>query len=170
MSNRLTRFEKINVINIVLTLILSGIAVFLAYNSYKISENTFTLSEKVEKLNNAQAETELKSSVFALFTTIDMQRQNDLEGKNLEKCIKTLTEMKSILEGQMKNGYLAQDSELSDLWIELYATINFDIKFLEGGLKANTIIKGVKEILAELENQTKVIFDKFLEDNRKITK
>jgi hypothetical protein len=177
MLNRLTRFEKINVINIILTLILSAVAVILAYNSYnisitslKISENTFILSEKVDKLNKVQAEIELKSSVFALFTTIDMQRQNDIEGKSLVKCIKTLNEMKSILEAQMKNGYLAQDSELSDLWIELFAKVNFDIKFLEEGLKVNTTVAGVKDILVELENKTKVIFDNFLEHNKKLAK
>jgi hypothetical protein len=58
---------------------------------------------------------------------------------------------------------LAQDSELSDLWIELDAKINFDIKFLEEGLKANHKVAGVKDILKELEKQTKLIFDKFIE-------
>lgn len=174
MSKELTRFEKSNVI---LTLILSAIAVILAYNSYrisvtslKISENTFTLSEKIDKINNTQAETELKSAVFALFTTIDMQRQNDPQSKDLQKSIKTLGEMKPILEAQMKNSYLAQNSELSTLWIELYSKINFDIKFLEEGLKPNTIVSGIREILAELEKMTKDIFDKYLALSHKSVK
>ncbi|QEC66989.1 hypothetical protein FRZ67_06650 [Panacibacter ginsenosidivorans] len=167
MGQKMTRFEKINVFNIILTLLLSAIAVMLSYNSYRISENTFTLSEKVDRLNMAQSEIELKSSVFALFTTIDMLRQNDAEGKNLDKCIKSLTEMKTILESQMKNIYLAQNSDLSELWVELYSKTNFDIKFLEEGLKANTIVSGVKDIIIELESQAKVIFDTFLDHSKK---
>jgi hypothetical protein len=162
----MTRFEKINIINIILTLILSAIAVIMSYNSYRISENTFALSEKVEKLNAAQSEIELKSSVLALFTTIDMLKQNDSEGRDLQKCIKSLTEMKSILESQIKNFYLAQDNMLSELWIDLYSKINFDIKFLEEGLKANTTVSGVREIILELENKAKVIFDKFFEHGK----
>lgn len=177
MANNLTRFERINVINIILTLILSAIAVFLAYNSYrtsitslKISENTFILSQNVDNLNKAQAEIELKSALYALFTTIDMQRQNDIEGKNLTKCIKTLTEMKSILESQIKNSYLAQDRGLSDLWIELYTKINFNIKFLEEGFKENTKVVGIKDIIVDLEKQSKVILDNFFENKEKLAK
>jgi hypothetical protein len=176
MSIKLTIFDKINIINIVMTLILSAIAVILAYNSYrisvtslKISENTYLLSQKVDKINNTQAEIELRGSIFALFTTIDMQRQNDVEGKNLQKCIKTLYEMKSILESQMKNAYLAQDKEISNTWVELYGQVNFNIKFLEEAQKGNTIVSGVKGILSELENMTKNIFDKFLEHIRTTT-
>ncbi|MGN6603602.1 MAG: hypothetical protein ACTHK8_14205 [Ginsengibacter sp.] len=170
MSNRLTWFEKINVANIALTLILSVIAVILAYNSYKISENTYILSKQVEQLSTAQAEVEFKSSIFTLFTTIDMQRQNDSEGKNLEKCIETLKEMKSILEGQMTNSYLAQHDDLSNLWVELDGQINYDIKFLGEGLKPHTTVAGVKQILVEVEKQTGVIFDKFLEKDTKLIK
>ena len=166
MNKPLTRFEIIHVLNIVLTLILSGIAVFLSYNSYRISKNTFTLSEKVEKLNKVQSNNEFKSSVFTLFTTIDMQMQNDSNVINLIRCITTLKEMKSILESQLKSSYLGEHSEIADLWIEMNAQINFDIRFLEQGLKPNTSIVGAKDIIRKYEKQTQNIFHKFLNSGK----
>jgi hypothetical protein len=170
----MTRFEKVNII---LTLILSAIAVLLSYISYKanltslrisestlkISENTYILSEKIDKLNATQSQTELKSSIYSMFTTIDMLRQNNSDKVDLRDCIKSLKEMKLILETQLKNTHLAKDSTLSEMWVELYSRNNFYIKFLEDGLKPNTTVKGVKEIIVELERKTKAILNKFYE-------
>ena len=78
--------------------------------------------------------------------------------------------MKSILESQIKNSYLAQDRGLSDLWIELYTKINFNIKFLEEGFKENTKVVGIKDIIVDLEKQSKVILDNFFENKEKLAK
>lgn len=163
MSSRLTRFEIINVGNIVLTLILSGIAVLLSYNAYRVSENTFALSIKLDSLNEVQSEIEIKSAVTELFTTIDMQRQNDAEGKDINKCISTLLEMKNILESQMKNIFLAQNKDLSELWVDLHSRIQFNIKFLELGLKENTHLDGVQNIISEMEEKADKIFKKIID-------
>jgi hypothetical protein len=158
----MTKFEKISVFNFLATLMLSVIAVFLSYNSYRISENTFLLSQKVESINHAQAKNELLSSASALLTAISMLRQTDPEGKDLVKSIQALNEMKVILESQMKNHFLAQKPELSENWVELYSRIIFYIKFLSEGLKPHNAVAGVNDILIELDNKTSAIHSEVL--------
>lgn len=159
MSEKLTLLERTN---IVLTLILSAIAVFLSYNAYRVSDNTFELSKKVDHLSDVQSQMELKGAANSLFTTIDMQRQDDSTGKDIGKCLKTFSEMKTILESQMKNLFLAQNRDISELWVELYSRLGFDIKFIELGLKPNHQVAGVKDIINELENKSNEIFTKVL--------
>lgn len=161
MSNKFTRFEWISASNFILTLILSAIAVFVSYNTFKVSENTLELTKSVNHINELQSKIELEGAVNTLFTIIDMQRQNDPEGKDIPKCISTLTEMKSILESQMKNTFLAQNSELSKLWILLYSRLEYDIKFLGIGQSEHTRLGGVNTIISELEDMAGKIFDKF---------
>ena len=164
MSQKMTRFEKINIANIILTLILSAIAVFLSYNSYKISENTFTNSEKIDKLNNTQSEFELKNSILSLINTASMLSQNEAKNPDISKCIRSFTEMKYVLESQVKNYSLIQRKKLAELWTDLLMDINFNIKFFELGLKKNTVIEGASEMILKVSEKIKILFDTFSSD------
>lgn len=56
-----------------------------------------------------------------------MLKQNEKDYPNIQKCLNAFNEMKAILEGQLKNKLLFENSALADKWTEFLMEINFNI-------------------------------------------
>ena len=158
MSTKITWHDRINIGNVFATLILSIVALFVSYNSYKLTVNQ-------SELSNRQLEFELKNSILSLITTSSMLNQSESEIPTIDKSLKAFSEMKIILESQLKNGNLINRPKLADMWTSLLSDVNFNIKFFQEGLKPNTIINGAKDKISNLSRQTSELFTEFNKSN-----
>lgn len=172
----LSFFERLNIYNFIATLLLSFLVFWqtcnsnrisnqsleVSKNSLKISENALLLSEKIEQINEQQSILELKSSAGSMLTTINMLFQTDPKGTNIEAWLGALKETKAIAESQLKNLALANHDFLSTKWPLFYGRLNFDIKFIEPGLRPNVKILDIDQIIKELETDVAVIYDSTL--------
>ena len=154
MSTKITWHDRINIANVFATLILSIVALFVSYNSYKLTLNQ-------NKLSDRQLEFELKNSILLLITTSSMLNQTQSDTPTIDRCLTAFGEMKLVLEGQLKNNNLINRSKLADMWTSLLSDVNFDIKFFQEGLKPNTIIDGAKKKIDDLNRQTSNLFAEF---------
>lgn len=161
MNRKLTWFEKINIANIIATLILSFVTLVISYNSYRISEN-------LNRLNDRQSEFELNNTILSLVTVSNMLRQTEPDTPNISRCIKSFSEMKSLLESQMKNSSLIKRSKLSSMWTELHRDITFNIKLFEEGLRPKTIIDQAREQVVETEDKCISLYEEYSRTDIKI--
>ena len=161
MGQKLTWLEKINIGNIIVTILLSLVTLVISYNSYKISINTYNNSESLNRLNDRQSEFEFKNSILSLINISSMLQQTESNNPNIAKCLKAFNEIKAILEAEIKNSSLIKRSKLADLWSSLLVDVNFEIKFFEQGLKPNSIIDKPKEKVIEIEKKCSDLFEEF---------
>lgn len=160
------KFQNIlNTFNIIATLILGVVALIISINSYRLSERQTLLTEKQtylterqNKLDEGQLKLELKNAALELINVSSMLRQTEKDYPNIQNCIDSFNEMKKILEGQLKNKILFDNSEMTDKWVELLGDINFNIKFFQSGTSPNVIIDGAYNKVKEFEEKTSEIF------------
>lgn len=149
------KFEtSLNTFNIFATLILGLASLFISYNSYILSQKQADLSERQDILETGQQNLELKNAILALINTSSMLRQSEKDYPNIMNCIEAFGEMKSILESQLKNNSLIENSSLAKKWTELLMDINFNIKFFQKGMSPNITIDGAYDRVKEMETKS----------------
>ena len=153
------KFETtLNTVNIIATLVLGLVALIISINSYRLSERQTYLIERQNKLDEGQLKLELKNAALELINVSSMLRQTEKDYPNIQKCLNAFNEMKNILESQLKNKLLFENSEMSDKWIELLGDINFNIKFFQPGTSPNVIIDDAYRKVQEFEKKSTEIF------------
>lgn len=149
------KFEStINTVNIIATLILGVVALVISINSCRLSERQTYLVERQNSLDEGQLRLELKNAILELINVSSMLRQNEKDYPNIQKCLESFNEMKTILEGQLKNKLLFENSTLADKWTELLMDINFNIKFFQPGISPNVKIDGAYKKVQEFETRS----------------
>ena len=153
------KFEAhLNTFNIIATLIIGLAALFISFNSYRLTERQTHLTERQNNLEEGQLRLELKNSILNLINTSSMLRQNETDYPNIQNCINTFGEMKSILESQLKNKFLFENDSLAEKWTELLMSVNFNIKFFQPGISSNVKIDKAFSIVKEMESKSSELF------------
>lgn len=161
------KFENhLNMFNIIATLIIGTAALFISFNSYRLSERQTYLLEQQNNIINRQTvleegqqKLELKNSILELMNISSMLRQTEKNYPNIKNCLKSFNEIKTILESQLKNKLLFDNSQLAEKWTDLLMDINFNIKFFEPGSSPNIIIDGAYDKVKEIETKCFALFD-----------
>ena len=104
-SRNLSVGDKISLINVVATLLVSVATFWVSLNTYRLSEHVNEISEK-------QSEFELRNSILNLITQSSMLRQQESNPPNVSNCIGAYREMRVVLESQMRNSSLIQKEQL----------------------------------------------------------
>lgn len=161
------KFENhLNTFNIIATLIIGIAALFISFNSYRLSERQTYLLEQQNSitsrqttLEEGQQKLELKNSILELMNISSMLRQSEKNYPSIKNCLKSFNEIKMILESQLKNKLLFDNSQLAEKWTELLMDVNFNIKFFEPGTSPNVIIDGAYDKVKDIETKCFALFD-----------